>query len=263
MTSTILAHIALAKTHRHEALVERRRAIEHRRRHADAVGEVADHVEIVLQTGHGALRRQEAALRHPRRADAELGRAAAAGGDRLDHQRHVDAGLEPERHRFRGRRDVDRDQKIVDELDPARGAERAEIEAGIGKAATPRFDRLACRGIAGEIDHALARRHHARRARHFAVDEGRAFLLKRRDLALLDRNRMRAELDDDLSRPRRMDQALARLAPHRRALRTRAGRRTRCRPARRPRPANAPARRRSFRIRRASCADSRRRGGRS
>ena len=48
----------------------------------------------LLQCADRALQRGEAALRHPGRADAELGRAAAAGGDGLDHQRHVDAGSE-------------------------------------------------------------------------------------------------------------------------------------------------------------------------
>ena len=208
MTSTIAAHVVFAKTHRHEALVEACGAIEHRRRYADAVGEVADHVEVVLQARHGALRRQEAALRHPRRADAELRRAAAAGRDRLDHQRNVDAGLEPERHRLRGRGNVDGNQQIVDELDAARGAKFSEIEAGIGKARDHAFDALAGVGVAGEIDHALARRHHARRAGDFAIDENSALLRQRRDLALFVRHRMRTELDHDLAGPRRMNEPL-------------------------------------------------------
>ena len=209
MTSTMAATSLSPSPIVHEALVERRDAIEQRRRHADAVGEVRDHIEIVLQARHRALHRLEAALRHPRRADAELGRAAAAGGDRLDHQRHVDAGLEPERHGLRGRRDVDRDQKIVDELDAARRAKLAEIEAGIGEARNDHaFNLFAGVRVAGEIDHALARRHHARRAGDFAVDENGALLPQRLDLAFFIRHRMRAEFDHDLPRPRRLDEPM-------------------------------------------------------
>src|SRR5262249_58877885 len=77
--------------------------------------------------------RKKTPLRHPWGTDAELRRATAATGDCLDHEVDVDTGFKPERHRFGGRGDVDGDQQIVDELDPARGAERPEIEAGIGE----------------------------------------------------------------------------------------------------------------------------------
>ena len=55
--------------------------------------------------------------------------SAAAGGDGLDHEIDIDAGLEAERHRFRGRGDVDGHQQIVDEFHPARGSEWPEIKA--------------------------------------------------------------------------------------------------------------------------------------
>ena len=99
--------VAVGQSHRHESIEQLGGAIQKRRRHADAVGEFADHLDIVLQAGNGALQRLEAPLRHPRRANAELGRAAAAGRDRLDHQVDIDAGLDPERHRLRGRGDMD------------------------------------------------------------------------------------------------------------------------------------------------------------
>src|SRR5580700_3478968 len=114
--------VVAAETHVHKALIERHDAIEDRRRYSNAVGEVADHIEIMLQRRHRTLHRLEAALRHPRRTDAELGRAARAGGDRLDHCRYIDTGFQPERHCLRGGGDVDRDQKVVDQLDAARGA---------------------------------------------------------------------------------------------------------------------------------------------
>src|SRR4051812_9584585 len=95
--------ILLAEAHVHELLIEFRRAIEHGGCNPDAVGKLPDHVEIVLQSRHGALRGKEAPLRHPGRPDAELGRTATAGGDGLDHEIDIDAGLQAERHRFRGR----------------------------------------------------------------------------------------------------------------------------------------------------------------
>ena len=122
-------------------------------------------------------------------------------GDRLDHQVDVDAGLQPERHRLGGGGDVDRDQQIVDELDLGRGAERTEIEAKVGETLDHRLDLLGGFGIAAEIDHGLARRHHAGRAADLAVEIGRALLRKRRDVLLLVGHRMRAELDDDLAGP--------------------------------------------------------------
>ncbi len=155
-----------------------------------------------------ALHRMKPPLRHPRRANAKLGRAAAAVGDRLDHQRHVDAGFEPERHCFGGRGDIDGDEKVVDELDPAGGAEFTEVEAGIGDAGDDRFEFFAGRSVAGEIDHGLARGDQARRARHFAVDEYRALFGKRRDLPFFVRHRMRAELHHDLSGAGGMDEAM-------------------------------------------------------
>src|SRR6202043_2017317 len=93
---------------------------------------------------------------------------------------------------------IDRDQKIVDQLDPARGTEFAEIETGIGKAGDDPLRLLAGLRIAGKIDDALLRRDHAGGSGDFAIDEFRALALQWRDLALLVRHRMRAELDDDL-----------------------------------------------------------------
>src|SRR5580693_7021044 len=71
-------NIVAGETHIHEALIQRYDAIEDRRLHADLYGHVVDHWEIMLQAGHVALHRQETAIRHPRRADAELRRATAA-----------------------------------------------------------------------------------------------------------------------------------------------------------------------------------------
>src|SRR5258707_15604414 len=61
--------VLLAETHLHECLVELGCAVEQRRRHADAVGEVADHAEVMPQSRHRALRREKTPLRHPGRAD--------------------------------------------------------------------------------------------------------------------------------------------------------------------------------------------------
>ena len=54
--------VLFCEAHRHEPIVKLDGAVEHRRRHADAVGEVTDHVEIVRERRHGALRRREAPL---------------------------------------------------------------------------------------------------------------------------------------------------------------------------------------------------------
>ena len=117
-------------------------------------------------------------------------------------------GLEPERHRLRGRGDIDGDEEVVDELHFARGAERPEIEAEIGEALDHRLELLAGLGVAAEVDDGLARRHHAGRAADLAVDVRHAFAGERRHVLLLVRNRMGAELDDDLARPGGLDQAL-------------------------------------------------------
>ena len=147
-------------------------------------------------------------MRHPGRADAELGRTAAAGGHRLDHQIDVDAGFQAERHRLGGGGDVDGDQQIVDQLDLAGGAEGAEVMHDIAKAAHHLLGFLGGVGVAGEIDHRLARAHHAGRAADFAVEKDRALGGERRDLALLVGHQMRTELDDDLPGPRAMHQAV-------------------------------------------------------
>src|SRR5438270_71579 len=60
--------------------------------------------------------------------------------------------------------------------------------------------------VAGEIDHRLARRHHAGRPAHLAIEESRALGTQERNVTLLVRHRMRAELDHDLTGPRRSDQ---------------------------------------------------------
>ena len=74
-----------------------------------------------------------------------------------------------------------------------------------------RLDFLAGVCVAGEKDHALARQHHARRAGDLAIDEGGALRGERRDLPLLDRNRIGAELDHDLARPCRAHQPVGTL----------------------------------------------------
>ena len=78
----------------------------------------------------------------------------------------------------------------------------------MGKARDHTFELLACRGVAGKIDHALLRRHHARGARDFSVDESCALLRQRRYLASLVRHRMRTELDHDLPWPGGVDETL-------------------------------------------------------
>ena len=144
----------------------------------------------MLQRGRRALRRKKAPLRHPRGADAELRRAAAAAGDRLDHEVDVDTGFKPERHGFRGSCDVNGDEQIVDEFDPACGTERSEIEAGIGKSAHVALGLGAGLLVTGEIDHRLARRHHSRRSADLAVEKSRAFGGKRSHVTFLVRHRI-------------------------------------------------------------------------
>src|ERR1700739_3139503 len=101
---------------------------------------------------------------------------------------------------------MDRNQKIIHQLDAAGGAELAEIEARIGKARDHGFELLTCRGITGEIDYALSSQDHARGAGNFAIDESSALPRQRRDLALLIRHRVRTELDHDLPRPGGVDE---------------------------------------------------------
>src|SRR5580658_6892848 len=55
--------VVAAKTHVEEFLIQRRDAIEDRRRDAELVRHIADHVEIVLQGANRPLHRLEAALR--------------------------------------------------------------------------------------------------------------------------------------------------------------------------------------------------------
>ncbi len=146
-------------------------------------------------------------MRHPGRADAKLSRAAVAGGHRLDYQFDVDAGLQGQRHCLGASGDVDGDQQVVDQLDLARGAERAEVMNNIAEAAYHLLGFPGSLGIAGEIDHRLAGAHHAGRAADFAVEEDRALGGQRRDLALLVGHQMRTEFDHDLAGPRGMHQA--------------------------------------------------------
>ena len=113
-----------------------------------------------------------------------------------------------QRHGLGGGGDVDRHQQVVDQLDLAGGAERAEIVDDIAEAAHHLLGFLGRLRIAGEIDHRLARAHHAGRAADLAVEENRALGGERRDLAFLVGNQMRAELDHDLAGPRRMHQAV-------------------------------------------------------
>src|SRR5262249_11151760 len=142
------------------------------------------------------------------RADAELGRTATAGGDGLDHQIDVDAGLQAQRHRFRGRGNVDGHEQIVDELHAAGGAERPEIEARIGKSGDEALGLGAGLLVAGEIDHGLARRYHSRRAATLAVEKARPLGRKRSHVTLFVGDGVRAELDDNLSLPGGFDQPI-------------------------------------------------------
>src|SRR5262249_39542836 len=106
---------------------------------------------------------------------------------------------------------VDGHEQIVDELHAASGAERPEIEAGIGKSADEALSLGAGLLLPGEIDHGLARRYHSRRSAHLAVEEARPLGRKRSDVALFVGDRMGPKLDDDLSGARRFDEPIGTL----------------------------------------------------
>src|SRR6476620_10683467 len=186
-------------------LIDLDRAIEHRRCGSGLIGPLFDHVEIVEEQPCRALHGLEPPLRHPGRANSELRRAAAARGDRLDHQINIDTGLEPKRHRLGSRRAVDRNQQVVYELDLGRGTEWTEVDTHVGEALDDGFHLLGGFCVASEKDHCLARQHHTWRAADLAVEVGGALLSKRSDMLFLVGNRMRAELYDDLSGTRRVD----------------------------------------------------------
>src|SRR5262249_13661138 len=100
---------------------------------------------------------------------------------------------------------------IVDELHAASGAERPEIEAGIGKSADEALSLGAGLLLPGEIDHGLARRYHSRRSAHLAVEEARPLGRKRSDVTRFVGDGMGPKLDDDLSGARRLDEPIGTL----------------------------------------------------
>ena len=112
-----------------------------------------------------------------------------------------------ERHGFGGGGDIERHQQIGDELDLDGGAEFAEIGAGVGKAFHDVGRGLAGLRVAGDEHRGFPLGHHAGRARDLAVDEDRAFRGERYALALLDVERIGAELEHDLARPHGVDEA--------------------------------------------------------
>src|SRR5258708_29832887 len=73
---------------------------------------------------------------------------------------------------------------------------------------SPRARSFRGAGVAGEIDHGLARGDHAGRPAHLAVEIDGALLRQRRDMALLVGHGMRSELGDDLTWTRRMNEPL-------------------------------------------------------
>ena len=113
-----------------------------------------------------------------------------------------------QRHGFGAGGDVERDQKIGDQLDLDGGAELAEIGAGIGKAFDHFGGRRAGLGVAGDIDRRFTLGHHAGGARNLAVDEDGAFAGKRHALALFHVERIGAELEHDLARPHAVNESV-------------------------------------------------------
>src|SRR5262249_62055176 len=103
---------------------------------------------------------------------------------------------------------VDCNEQIVDELHAAGGAERPEIEAGIGESGDEALGPGASLLVAGEIDHGLARRYHSRRSAHLAVEKARSLGRKRSDVTLLVGDAIGAKLDDDLSGACRFDEPI-------------------------------------------------------
>src|SRR5215470_8105153 len=197
-----------AEAHVDAAAVELDRPVKQRRRDAGTIGKISNQLEIMRKANGIALHRNEASLRHPRCTNSELGRASASGGNRFDHEIGVDAGLHSERHRFGGSGDMDRNQKVVDQLDLTGGAERTEIVNDVAESPRDRFSRFRRIWVPSKINHGLARGHHAGSTANLAVKKDSTFASERRDLPLFIGDEMRAEFDYDLSRPSRVHETL-------------------------------------------------------
>ena len=104
--------------------------------------------------------------------------------------------------------DIQTYQQIVDELDLGRGAKGSKIKAEIGKIVDDPLDFGCGSPIAGQIDDALALRHHARRSAHFTVEKNNPLCGQRSNVAFLHRYGMRAELDHDLAWSRGVDETI-------------------------------------------------------
>jgi hypothetical protein len=199
-------HSSLLRNWGHELVVEPGSAVKHRCRDPHAVGESANQVKIMLQRRSRTLGRNKPPSCHPGCASAELGRPAAPIGNGLDHEIDIYSRLETERHRFRSRRDMDCDQQVVHQLDPARGTKRAEIEALVGETGNDPLRHAAGFLVARQVNHCLASRDHSRRTAHLAIEEHRAFLRKWRDVLLFIWHCIGSQLDDDLALMRRFQE---------------------------------------------------------
>jgi len=118
---------------------------------------VRPHVTQLGREGGGRRRRRCVQNHRHRPRDFQVARERLAGVDQhvlalLDLALIEDAGLQPERHRLGGGRDVEGDHEVVDELDLARGAELPKIETRVGKSRHHALGFLGRLRIASEID---------------------------------------------------------------------------------------------------------------
>ncbi len=139
----------------HGLVVDRGAGVEHRRRHPDLAGELADHRHVLLPDCdlHGGV--VVAVLDHHGRAQLEHARIAGAGGDHLEDLLRVEPRLDAEHHGLRRRDVVDGDQEVRDIFHAAAVAEYAEVVRGAGETGEQRLelaDRLA---VAAGVDHEI------------------------------------------------------------------------------------------------------------
>ena len=111
----------------HGLVVDGIGGVEQRRRRAERLREVADHVPCPSARPSSSWWRRRSCLHHHRRAQFEHARIAGAGRDQIEDRLRIEAGLHAEHHGFGGGDVVDRDQKVGDVFHLAAVAKRAEV----------------------------------------------------------------------------------------------------------------------------------------